>query len=213
MAVKRIQLQIRLDDVRISFPALWEPEAMKPGDRPAFSGQFLIDKDSENATKIRRAIGKIAKAKWKGKAKAILVQLKKADRLCLKDGDAKLDGDDNPMEGYEGHYFVSARSYVRPTVVDKNPKKPLTENDGKIYSGCMVNVYLALWVQTGQYGKRINAQLQGVQFSGEGESFGGGKAADPDVFDSIVDEFDDEEEDLDADDLVGDGDFDDDIPF
>jgi hypothetical protein len=218
MAVKKIQTQIRLDNVRISFPSLFAPEAFKKGDRPAYQGHFLFAKDDrENYEKIMRGISKVARAKWKGKAKVILKQLRKAGKICIYNGDEKVDTEGNSVDGYPDCYYVSARSYVRPTVVDKNPKKQLSEDDGKIYSGCYVNVYLALWVQTGQWGKRINAQLQGVQFSEEGESFGGGQAADPGVFDSIADEFDDDmdeyDEDLDADDMLGDDDDDEDLDF
>jgi hypothetical protein len=71
-------------------------------------------------------------------------------------------------------------------VIDRD-KSPLTAEDGKPYSGCYVNCSLELWAQDNSYGKRINAQLGGVQFFKDGDAFsGGGSAADADDFDEIT---------------------------
>lgn len=215
MAAKRVQVTLRLEKVRISFPSLWEAEAMKPGDRPAFSAKFLTEKDGDNKPKLMAAIKKVAEAKWGKNWKKVYAELKKKDRIFLTEGDAKTDDSGAPMEGYGGMLVVGARSYVRPTVVDRDPNRRLTEEDGKIYSGCYVNAFVAVWAQSGEYGKRINCQLQGVQFASDGDAFGGGKAADPSVFDSLADEFEveDAEEALGDDFDADDGDFDDDIAY
>ena len=220
MARKKVELKIRLDNVRTSFCKIFEAERVKAGDKPAFSCHFIFEEEDPQVKTVIQALRKVARAKWGVQnGDNVLKQLLRTDRVCLKRGDDKLDGDDKIMEGYEGRRYISARSYVRPTIVDLNPKKPITEEDGKIFSGSYVNCYISLWAQSGQYGKRINAQLQGVQFVKTGESFGGGKAADPGVFDSLADEFGDDEdftdfdndEFSDANDLIGD--IDDDIPF
>jgi hypothetical protein len=215
---KRVQVTLRLDKVRVSFPTLWEAEAMKPGDRPAFSAKFLMPIDSEGKAALMGAIKKVAMAKWGDNWKKVYAELKAKDRIFLTKGDDKTDDSGATMEGYAGQLVIGARSYVRPTVVDRNPKRRLTEEDGKIYSGCFVNAFVAIWAQTGEYGKRINCQLQGLQFDGDGDAFGGGKAADPSVFDSLADEFDgdaDEVDDLGEWDEESDGDdtLDDDIAF
>jgi hypothetical protein len=108
----------------------------------------------------------------------------------IHNGDAKAT-----YEGYEGNLFFNASNKVRPTVVNRD-RSPLTAQDGVVYSGCFVNVIIDVWAQDNEYGKRINAQLQGVQFFKDGDAFsGGGTAADAGDFDEIADG-------ADADDLV-----------
>jgi len=99
----------------------------------------------------------------------------------LHDGDAKAE-----YEGFEGNKFVSARAKVRPTVFDQQ-RQELSEADGKPYSGCYVNASIELWAQDNSFGKRINAQLRGVQFLRDGDAFAGGsRPADADEFDEIA---------------------------
>ena len=225
MAARRVELKIRINELRCSFLKVFEAEAMNKGDKPAFSGHFLFDpSDKANAAelkKLKQAMLKVSIGKWgKENGKRILIALMKKNLTCLHKGNDKTDADEKVMDGYEDKMFISARSYVRPTIIGRG-KEPLSEEDGILFSGCWVTIYVNLWAQTGKFGKRINAQLMGVQFVKTGDSFGGGQAADPDVFDSLADEFEADEDftDLDdsnfdaADDLVGGEDFDDDIPF
>lgn len=228
MASRRIELKIRLDNLRCSFLKVFEAEALNKGDKPAFSGHFLFDpSDAESAAelkKLKQAMLKVAIGKWgredAATGKRTLIALMKKNLTCLHNGNDKTDSDERVMEGYKDMKFISARSYVRPTVIGRG-KEPLSEEDGILFSGCWVTIYINLWAQTGKFGKRINAQLMGLQFVKTGDSFGGGQAADPDVFDSLADEFDADDDftDFDDDDLedAGEidliGEFDDDIPF
>ena len=77
------------------------------------------------------------------------------------------------------------RAQGRPLVIDAD-KSPLTEQDGKPYSGCYVNASIELWAQDNNYGKRVNASLSGVQFFRDGDAFAGGRAADVDDFDDVT---------------------------
>ena len=171
---------------------------MNEGEKPGFSAQFILEGDHPDLATLKKAMVEVAKGQWGDKAETVLKQLQGQDRVFLRRGDEKIDGDGNVMDGYAGNRYLTARSYVRPTIVDRD-KSPLSENDGKPYSGCYVNAYLAIWAQQHpKYGKRINAQLQGVQFARDGDAFGAGKSASPDVFDSLADEY----SDFDDDDLV-----------
>ena len=58
-----------------------------------------------------------------------------------------------------------------------------------------VNATVNVWAQDNKYGKRVNAQLLGVQFYADGDSFGGGAVGS-------VDDFDDLAEGAEADSLV-----------
>lgn len=188
-------MRIMLRDVRLAFPSLWKPTAPRSGGEAAFSASFLMPKNHRQLVELDNAFKAIAKDKWGLKADAILKALKQGDKLCLHNGDSKSE-----YEGFEGNMFVSARSKVRPTVFDQQ-RQELSEADGKPYSGCYVNVSLELWAQDNSYGKRINAQLRGVQFLRDGDAFAGGsRPADADEFDEIGAEgsTEPEEEDLTA---------------
>ena len=98
----------------------------------------------------------------------------------MHDGDSKAE-----YEGFEGNFFISSRAKVRPSVFD-GQRQELTQADGKPYSGCYVNASIELWAQDNSFGKRINAQLRGVQFLRDGDAFaGGGQPADADEFDEL----------------------------
>jgi len=172
-------MQIKLNNVRLAFPALFEAKTVNGEGKPAFSASFLIDPADPQIQTIEAAIKTVAKEKWADKADALLKSLEKQDKTCLHDGDVKSNYD-----GFPGNMFVSARSNTRPTVLDRD-KSPLVEADGKPYGGCYVNVSLDIWAQDNNYGKRINASLRGVQFFKDGDAFAGGGAADVDEFDDI----------------------------
>ncbi len=171
---------IRINNTRIAFcSSLWTPEQVNGQGKPAHSASFLMPLEHPALILIKQAIKDVAVAKWGDEAAAILQQLVAGDRVCLRNGNTKANYD-----GFAGNMFVSARGYVMPLVINAD-KSPLIETDGKPYSGCYVNGQISIWAQSNQYGKRINAQLGGVQFLRDGESFGGGHVADVSEFDRV----------------------------
>jgi hypothetical protein len=164
-------MKVVLKRARIAFAKIWEPEQFGGQGEPACSGSFILDPKAQKAEvdKMIAAINEVAKEKWKDKAADMLKTLKAKGDICLHDGATKSEYD-----GFAGNVFVSARNKVRPVVVDKN-KSPLTQADGRPYSGCFVNVSLDIWAQENKYGKRINAKLLAVQFEDEGLAFSGGE--------------------------------------
>lgn len=42
-----------------------------------------------------------------------------------------------------------------------------------IYSGCKVHAKLRLWAQDNKGGKRVNAEIVGLMFAGDGQPFAG----------------------------------------
>lgn len=182
-------MKIKLTNVRLAFPALFKAKQVNGEGDARFSAALLIDPQDKQVAQINKAIEQVAQDKWGDKAANVLKQLRTGDKTALHDGDLKEDYD-----GFAGMLYVSAASKVRPLVIDKD-KSPLTEEDGKPYAGCYVNVSLDLWAQDNKYGKRINASLAGVQFAKDGDAFVGGGVAD-------VDEFDDLSDGTDASDLV-----------
>ena len=172
-------MKLRLNNVRLAFPTLWEAKTVNGEGKPAFSATFLIDPADPQVATINKAIDAVAAEKWGAKATAILAGARKADKVCLHDGDLKATYD-----GFAGNLYVSARNPVRPLVIGAD-KAPLVESDGKPYAGCYVNVSLELWAQDNNYGKRVNATLMGVQFFRDGDAFAGGGVASDDDFDDV----------------------------
>jgi hypothetical protein len=166
-----------LRDVRLAFPSIWKATAPKSGGEAAFSASFLMAPTHKQIAELKAAFKTLAKEKWGAKSDAVLKTLEATDKLCLHNGDAKAEYD-----GFEGNLYVSTRSKVRPSVFDQT-RNDLTEADGKPYSGCDVNASIELWAQDNSFGKRINAQLRGVQFLRDNTAFAGGaRPADADEF-------------------------------
>lgn len=172
MTEEKKDYQIKMPNVRLSFPNLFQTSTFGGEDTGKFDATFILDK-TEHAQLIKD-IGK--------KIKALIVdKLKKkspgAERVCLK------DGDETDREELQGCYYIKASTKKRPMILDRD-KTPVTEDDGVIYSGCYVNGICTLWAQDNSYGKRVNASLDGVMFSQHGEPFGA-PAIDADEFDAF----------------------------
>lgn len=177
---------VKLTNVRLLFPVLFEAEAFKkePGKEKKYSARFgLLKADTAQTAAIAAAILETARAKWGPKAESTLKALKAENRICCTDGDLK------DTEGFAGHHIISANRKEkdgRPLLLDASRTK-LLENNGKLYSGCYVNAILRFWAQGEEsgWGKRINAQIQGIQFFKDGEAFSGGGTASVDQFDAV----------------------------
>jgi hypothetical protein len=172
--------KIKLNNVRLSFPSLFHKASFQ-GNEGKYEATFLLDKETQAdvIAKIEAEIKDGIKTNFKA-AKL------PADKLCLK------DGDEFEYDGYAGMMSFKASNGKRPMIIDKD-KSPLTEDDEKLYAGCYVNAIVELWYQNNNYGKRVNANLLGVQFFKDGEPFGDGVSASEDDFDM----FDDDDDGLD----------------
>lgn len=172
-------MKLVLKRVRLAFANIWEPKQYNGTGEPACSASFIMDKTAQKALvdQCIQTIQSVAQEKWGAKAGDVLKTLKAKGDICLHDGAEKGDYD-----GFgDGVIYISARNKARPVVLDRN-KTPLTEADGKPYSGCYVNVSLDVWPQDNGYGKRINAKLLAIQFADDGEAFSGGTGFSDDDF-------------------------------
>jgi hypothetical protein len=176
-------MKVALSNVRGAFLHLFQPQESNQGGDPKYNGTFIIEPGSANAKALAKAVEQVAKEKWGEKAAGILAQLRKADKVCYRE-EPKVNQSGDVYEGFEDKHWVSANDKVRPTVVDRD-KSPLTQADGRPYSGCYLNVILDVWAQDNAFGKRINASLKGVQFVKDGDAFGGGAPASVDEFDVV----------------------------
>jgi len=193
---------IMLPNVRLSFPKLWTPSAFREGQQARYEAAFLLDPASKAHKKVISKITETAETllleAFKGKIPdTVECCFGYSDASPIEIGSLEWRGKKKSYDGYEGmFYLTSANSKMRPTVVDQK-RAPLVEADGRPYPGCMVNGTVTLWVQDNEFGKRVNANLRGVQFVADGEAFGVKPVDAEDEFD-VVDTGDlDEDFDLD----------------
>lgn len=174
-------MKLMLKNVRLAFPNLFKPTTVNGEGEPAYSCSLILPPNHPQLEELRKAQENVGKDKWGDKWATVKKEITAKDRFAMHDGDTK-----SQYDGFEGNFFVAARAKqsARPTVIDGN-KSPLTEADGRPYAGCYVNASIELWAQDNAYGKRINAQIRGVQFFRDGDSFGGGSAASTDEFDEV----------------------------
>jgi hypothetical protein len=158
-----------IPEARLAFAHVFEAVSVDNGPLQ-FSANLIIAPSSPAVALIRAEEEKLAKLAWADKAPALLEQIRAANGQALKPGVLKAQYD-----GFQGNLFVSANSKVRPTVVGRNGA-PLTQADGIMYSGCYVLAHISLWTQDNQFGKKINANLLGLQFLRDGDAFAGGPA-------------------------------------
>lgn len=176
MAKKNVTLNL---SGRLSFEHIFKPSAGPNGGAEKFSAALILEgKNNPQLPKIRKAINDVAEAQWGSRAKAELAKLQSQDRIFLR------DGDNSGRAEYAGHWYFNASNKTRPLVVDVD-KTPLTEADGKPYSGCYVNMLIEVWAMQNEFGKRICASLKGVQFVRDGDAFTNKRPATVDDFEDV----------------------------
>lgn len=193
--------QVKLTNVRLAFPALAEPEAVNDGS-PRYGAVLLLETDSPsfaaNKAAIEAAMEFAATEKWGAKGATVLESLKSSLKTCLRDGNTKAE-----YTGFAGNFFVTTSSQPsHPPALYAGHADPATGRPAKLlrdveggkaeiqrvfYAGCYVNVQIELWAQDNQYGKRVNAQLRGLQKAADGLPFGGGSVAEDTEFEVIAD--------------------------
>lgn len=181
---------LKLKNVRLAFFDGFVPVAFEGEGEKKYASTFLLPKKDPQVKEIEAAILEVATAAWKDKAKSVLNQIKtNPNKYCFQDGDTK------SYDGYAGCMALAAKNKKRPSIVDRD-KTPLTEEDGKPYSGCYVNCSVELWAQDNKWGKGIRASLRGIQFLRDGDAFSAGSVASDDEWDDLGDGADAGDDDL-----------------
>lgn len=188
--------KLKISDARLSFPVLFEAQQFNGEGTPKFRATFMLDPNNKQHAKqikgIKAAIDECARAKWGKQWDAKKIKLK---GTCLKAQDDDLASEDlvtetegEYREEFEGVYLFAASETKRPSLVDAD-RTPLVKEDGKPYAGCYVTAIVSLWAQDNAFGKRVNANLIGVQFKKDGDPF----EARTVVADDDWDDFDDDD--------------------
>jgi len=171
--------KVTIPKARLSFPSLFQKSVFE-GKEGKYEATFLFTKT--DTKKYNKIMASSEECKTTAKIKVA------NSKLCIQDGDEIYD--EKEHDGYQGMWAVKAANSKRPTLLT-GQKEPIVEEDEILYAGCFVNAIIDPWAQDNNWGKRINANLLGIQFVKDGEPFGDATVADADDFDEI-----EEDEDL-----------------
>lgn len=192
------------DPVRLAFLHLWtKRDGFKdPKTGEVSAGKFeatpVFGPNGANAKKVQAAIVQVAKEKFGGKPTKVFDAEGEAvmengehkmlpawdailrsmidDQKGLRKGNLKKTAAGDPYEGFEGMVYVNPKNATRPGIFDRDAT-PLAQEDGRPYSGCYGNVEIDIWaLNKPNVTKRIVCDLLGVQFTRDGDAFGGGSA-------------------------------------
>jgi len=188
---------VTLKNVRIALfndPALWTPKQYEGKGAFKYSAKFIMAPDSEEKKLCDEAIKEVTSAEWKGKTESLTEEFKlNRQKWCFEDGNRRQN-----YAGYPGNWVLTANRAEKdnaPQVVDRG-LKPISENSGIIFSGCLVNARVDFYAQSG-VNAGMRCTLIAVQFAAIAESFGGAAPATIDGLDDLSLE-DDDEGDIDS---------------
>lgn len=183
------ETKVLLTNVRLSYPALFEPRGFE-GQEPKYSASLVIPKDDKESLKVIKQAIENAKAKsleegkWKGKLPSNL-------KTPVRDGDTEREDDDV----YANSYFINANSKYAPAVVgkekDRATGKAIALGEDDVYAGCYVNVTINFYGYSAAGNNGIAAGLGNVQKEADGEHLGGRSSAESDFDFEEVDSDDD----------------------
>ena len=189
---------IYLSNVRVSFPQLVEPKKTtneKGEVRTAWSADFILPPDSQQYKQVMQQYMTLASEKWKERAQTIM-QMIQADRKsrCYGNGAEKVNKTTLlPYDGYEGNAYVSAISNRQPQMIQPNGQPVDASNSMAyqaiargVYGGCYVNAAIRLWLQENTHGRVVRCDLVAIQFSKDGDAFGGGGADVTGMFGAVA---------------------------
>lgn len=168
-------MAIKIANARLSFPNLFRKASFQ-GNETKYEASFIVPKDG-NEKWYESVMSQVNTALTQAKMKV------SPDKMFIRDGDTL----DRPE--YENCWVIKAANNKRPTTIDRD-RTTLVEEDEKFYAGCYVNASIDIWLQNNQFGKRVNANLLGVQFVKDGDSFEGDFVAKADDFDDLGDDED-----------------------
>lgn len=170
-----------ITNTRLSYAYIFKPYEGDDGSK-SFCSHLIIPTNHPQLGALQNLMRKVAVDTWKEKAEEVLQQLKAQDRLCIHRGDISKPGQD----AYKGLLYISSSSKIKPRIlatVGGINQEIGEDHELAPYSGCKANAIIGVWAQNNKFGKRINAQLMGVQFVGHDQRLSGaGRVASIDEF-------------------------------
>lgn len=175
MAEKSTSVKRTTPEFRVSFPHLDQPAGME-GQAKKYSITMLFPKDADMSW-VKTAVKEVLTSKFGPDESKWPKGLKK----CVRDGDDK----ESPVAGYEGMYYMTARTSDKPGVVD-NKCQDIIDVRTDLYAGCYARATVAFYYYDKAGNKGVGVALNNVQKLREGERFSGKSDAKKD-FDPVAD--------------------------
>lgn len=144
-----------------------------------YSATVIFDPTSEAGKLATATFAKVAADEFGPNWQAI-VEAIDPKKKAIKNGNHKLDKEGNVMEPFVGKLFLTAKNDLKPVVIDSyftaGKPTPITEDNGRIFRGCYVNVKVEISAFTSKnpkVGRMIGAKILAVQYvDEEAEAFG-----------------------------------------
>lgn len=165
------------------FVYVWEPrESMNEGGAAQYSVSLLFKK-KQDLTALRKAVATAAIEKFgTGAIKDGVLTSK------YKDPFREADDMENPIPGYSGGVFITAKSKTKPGIVDTDLEQITDPMD--FYPGCVCRASIVPFAFDKKGSKGVTFLLNNLQKIKEGDRLDGRKRAE-DEFDAVEDSDDD----------------------
>ena len=183
-----IDLRVRLDNVRLSFPKIAEPQPQKTDDgkdkAPTYNCEFILTPDHPGWVQYHKIVAHVAELKWPGKSQGVLQMLQmQSKNRAWGWGQEKIQKSTmQPYPSYVGNLFIKAKSERAPQIFDAESNLVAFENmywkelARKMYGGCRVNAVVKPWGWNNkQGGSGISNDFLAIQFLADDEPFGEGQ--------------------------------------
>lgn len=166
---------------RVSFPAVFVPNAMKDDDgnegKDKKFNVTLLFPPGTDLTEMKKAAEAAAFEKWGEKARSMRL------RTPFRDG-----GEKEHLEGYEaGMTFVRFSTKSRPHVVDQQ-KRAIEAESGAFYAGCHARVTYTVFAYSKKGNSGVSFGLVNVQKVRDDEPFSGCSSDPDDDFEEVADD-------------------------
>lgn len=184
-----IDLRVRLDNVRLSFPHIAEPQVQKGDDgkdkSPKYNAEFILTPEHPGWARYFQVLQYVAQQRWKDKAQPILnfLQNERTKRKWGNGHEKIKKSTMQPYEGYVGMVYLGAASERMPQIFDAQGNLVPAENTmackelaRKMYGGCRVNAVIKPWCwDNKQGGSGVSNDFLAIQFLADDEPFGEGQ--------------------------------------
>ena len=133
---------------------------------------MVIPQDSPDLEPLQEQIDRLL-----AEAKRMGVKVPQQN-ICLR------DGDQSGRDEYANCMTIKGSNSRTIATYDHRVRKITDEDEGAslFYGGSYANAMISLWLQANKFGKRVNCNLESLQFAGHGERFGAQPIDDTELY-------------------------------
>lgn len=165
MEITRVhdEFHVMMRGGRTSFMNVFASKMNNLSGNEEFSVDVLIPKETD-MTEFHAAVNAAMMKKFQ--------KVIKPKYDLLKDGDEKRNADGEPIDGYPGHWYLSAKTRKKPRVID-GLKNDIVD-PFSFSSGDYANVLVGVYGYDHRGNKGVSCELLTIQKTKDGERLGGG---------------------------------------